>query len=88
MSKKIYLIKTHGCTACKCMEHLLEKVVEDTNIDLDIIYFDETPEWIKTNVLLTDFPTTVFIDDNAIRYTFVGTKSVKRIKDIMKDIKF
>ena len=88
MSKQIYLIKTHGCTACKCMEHLLERAIDNTNIKLNIVYFDETPEFIKTNVVLTDFPTTVFIDNNFIRYNFVGTKSIKKIKDIMKDINF
>lgn len=89
MKKTILLIKTEGCSACKCMEHILERVNSEDKYNLDVNYFQEAPEFIKTNVKLTDFPTTVFIDENnVIKYHFVGTKSVAYIKRLLNDLKF
>lgn len=88
MNKQIFLIKTHGCTACKAMEHILETVAKDEDCELIIKYNDDVPNFIQVNVKLTDFPTTVLIKNDFIRYSFVGTKSVKKIKTIMKDINF
>lgn len=88
-NKIIYLIKTHGCSACKCMEHILKDVVaEYPDTNFVITYFSEIPEFIKVNVQLNDYPTTVFVKDDVIKYHFVGTMSAKKIKTIINDINF
>lgn len=88
IDRTIYLIKTHGCSACKCMEHILNSVIENTDIDLVSLYVEEVPEWIKNNVILHDFPTTVFVKDDIIKYHFAGTDTIKEINKIIKDIEF
>lgn len=88
-NKVIYLIKTFGCSACKCMEHILKDVVaEYPDIEFVVTYFSEIPDFIKLNVRLTDYPTTIFVKDDVIKYHFVGTMSAKNIKTLIKDIDF
>lgn len=89
MSKVIYLITTYKCSACKCQEYILKEVLkEHKDIELKIIDYSKTPEWIKTNVILTDFPTTIFIKDDVIKYHFVGTKANRKVEALIKDINF
>lgn len=88
-NKKIYLVKTHGCSACKCMEHILDELFNQIEgLNLTICYCDNVPEFLKTNVPFTDFPTTVFVKDDVIKYHFAGTKSINKIKNIIRDIEF
>ena len=89
MAKLIYLITTYKCSACKCQEYILKELLEEhKDIELKVIDCSEVPEWIKTNVILTDFPTTIFVKDDIIKYHFVGTKSNKKTKVLLKDINF
>lgn len=89
MSKVIYLITTYKCSACKCQEYILKEVLkEHKDIELKVIDYNKTPEWIKTNVILTDFPTTIFIKDDVIKYHFVGTKANRKVEALIKDINF
>ena len=89
MSKVIYLITTYKCSACKCQEYILKEVLkEHKDIEIKGIDYSEVPEWIKTNIILTDFPTTIFIKDDIIKYHFVGTKANKKVKALIKDINF
>lgn len=89
MSKVIYLITTYKCSACKYQECILQEVLkEHKDIELKIIDFSKVPERIKTNIILTDFPTTIFIKDDIIKYHFVGTKANRKIKALIKDINF
>ena len=89
MSKVIYLITTYKCSACKHQERILKEILEEhKDIELKIINFSKVPEWIKTNIILTDFPTTIFIKDYVIKYYFVGTKANRKIKALIKDINF
>ena len=76
-NKIIYLVTTYKCSACKCQEHLLK-----------ICDCSEIPEWLNNKVAFLDFLTTVFIKDNIVRYTIVGTLSVSKIKSRIKDISF
>ena len=88
-NKIIYLVTTYKCSACKCQEHLLKKALEDRqDIELKICDCSDIPEWLKTTIKLTDFPTTIFIEDNIVRCTIVGTLSVNKIKSRIKDISF
>lgn len=89
MPKVIYLISTYKCSACKCQEYLLKKCLENrTDIELKVIDCSETPDWIKTNIKLTDFPTTILVDNNVIKHHFVGTKAVNKLKVLLEDIDF
>ena len=89
MSKEIHLITTPGCSACKLQEYLLEDVIENhPDIELKIYDHFDAPEWIKVNVLFNDFPVTVLIKDNVIKYHFTGTKKVRAISQLIEDVKF
>ena len=88
-NKVIYLITTYKCSACKLQKHLLQTaLVGCDHIKLEECDFNDAPEFIKINVKLTDFPTTVLVENDVIKYHFVGTKSVKAFNELMVDIKF
>lgn len=84
--KKIYLITTKGCEGCSIMKNILIDVFNKDNIK--IIDIADVPNWIKINIKLTDFPTTILVKDDVIKYHFSGTKNVKKIKDIVADVGF
>lgn len=87
--KIIYLGTTNGCSSCKCQEHILDSVLKDRNdVNLQICNHTKLPEWIKTNVNLTDFPVTIIVEDNKIKYHFVGTRPIRDIKTLLVDINF
>lgn len=89
MSKVIYLITTYKCSACKCQEYILKEVLKEyKDIELKIIDCSDVPTWIRINVILTDFPTTIFIKDDVIKCHFVGTKTNRKVKVLIKDINF
>lgn len=89
MNKVVYVITTYKCSACKCMEYILKEIQKDNpTFTITITDFNEVPEWIKTNVTLTDFPTVIFIDNDVIKYHFTGTLSRKKVIKIMSDINF
>ena len=68
---------------------MLKKALEDRqDVELKICDCSEIPEWLNNKVAFLDFPTTVFIKDNIVRYTIVGTLSVSKIKSRIKDISF
>ena len=89
MNNVIYLVTTIGCYACKCMKNILEEIQKD-NKTFTIITedFRDVPEYISNSVILTDFPTVVFIKNNVIKYHFIGTTSAKNLQSIINDIKF
>lgn len=89
VNKVIYLGTTYKCSACKLMGYILRQVLEDRpDITLETLDYTELPEWIKTNVRLSDFPCVVFVVDDVIKFTFTGTKPAREVKQIMKDINF
>ena len=90
MSKHIYLATTKGCEACKIMENILRKVHQQNlhTFSIHIRDFSELSNYIKTDVPLTDFPVTIFLEDNVIKYHFTGTTSAKNLQSIINDIKF
>lgn len=90
MIKEVYLATTKGCEACKIMENILRKVHQQNlyTFSVHVLDFSELPEFIKIDVPLTDFPVTIFVEDNVIKYHFTGTISVKNLQSIINDIKF
>lgn len=90
MSKVIYLATTKGCEACRIMSNILKRVYGDNlyTFSIRIKDFTEIPSWIATNVPLNDFPTTIFVENDVIKYHFSGTKTAKALQEIIKDLKF
>lgn len=90
MNNIVYLITTYKCSACKCMKYILLDVIEELKdkIKLEFIEIDcqEVPDWLKTNIRFTDFPCTVLIKNYVIKLDFVGTKSAKKVKQIIEDV--
>lgn len=71
------------------MEYILKEIQKDNpTFTITITDFNEVPEWIETNVTLTDFPTVVFVENDVIKYNFTGTLSRKKVIKIMSDINF
>lgn len=84
--KYLYLITTEGCQGCKIMKDILINNFSDIRIRIQDVRF--VPMWIKVNVKLTDFPTLVFIKNDIIRYHFSGTKSARKIKELIETLQF
>ena len=89
MNKEVYLGTTYKCSACKLMAYILKEVLKDRpDVELKTLDYTELPEWIKTNVRLSDFPCVVFVVDDVIKFTFTGTKPAREVRQIIKDINF
>lgn len=88
-NKVVYIVTTAECSACKCMENILNDIQKDNStFTITSTDFTKVPEWLKTNIILTDFPTVIFVDNNFIKYHFVGTKSKSKVLQLMKYINF
>ena len=90
MSKYIYLATTEGCEACRIMERILKQVKRDNSYTFSIQVRDYKllPEFILVDVVLTDFPTLIFLENNIIKYHVSGTMSAKKLQEIIKDLHF
>ena len=90
MSKRIYLAITEGCEACRIMEKILKQVQRDNvyTFSIQVRDYKLLPEFIKVTVLLTDFPTLIFLENNVIKYHVAGTMSAKKLQEIIKDLHF
>ena len=88
-NKVVYIITTAKCSACKCMESILSDIQKDNStFTITSTDFTKVPEWLKINITLTDFPTVIFVDNDVIKYHFVGTKSKNKVLKLMVDINF
>ena len=90
ISRYIYLATTEGCEACRIMERILKQVCKDNNytFSIQIATYESVPDFIKMNVILTDFPTLVFLEYDIIKYNITGTISAKNLKRIIEDLRF
>lgn len=90
ISRYIYLATTEGCEACRIMERILKQVKLDNvyTFSIQIIDYKLLPEFIRINVLLTDFPTLIFLENDVIKYHISGTISAKKLQEIIKDLHF
>ena len=90
LSKHIYLATTEGCEACRIMEKILKQVQRNNGYTFSIQVRDYKlfPEFIQVDVVLTDFPTLIFLENNVIKYHVVGTISAKKLKEIIEDLHF
>ena len=90
ISRYIYLATTEGCEACRIMERILKQVKRDNvyTFSIQVIDYKLLPEFIRINVLLTDFPTLIFLENDIIKYHITGTISAKKLQEIIKDLHF
>ena len=88
ISRYIYLATTEGCEACRIMEKILKQVQRNNSYTFSIQVRDYKllPEFIKVTVLLTDFPTLIFLENNVIKYHVSGTMNAKKFQAIIKDL--
>lgn len=87
--KEIYLATTEGCESCNIMSKILRKILnEQKNFILHIQDFNNLPDWIKVNVPLNDFPTTIIVIDNVIKYHFQGTRPLFNVYEILNSLNF
>lgn len=90
MSKIIYLVTTTNCAACELQKSLLEVALQQRP-DIKLVvkdYKEALPAWFYINVKFTDFPTTILVSNDLIKYSFVGTKAVNKIIKLFNDINF
>ena len=90
VSKHIYLATTKGCEACRIMERILKQVQRDNGYTflIQVRDYNLLPEFIKVDVVLTDFPTLIFLENDIIKYQVSGTISAKELQAIIKDLHF
>ena len=90
INRHIYLATTKGCEACRIMERILKQVQRDNvyTFSIQVIDYKLLPEFIRVNVVLTDFPTLIFLENNVIKYHVAGTMSAKKLQEIIKDLHF
>lgn len=83
----IYLLKTSGCSACACQESINHNIIKDIkDIDYKVCEFPDVPNFLKQTIIFTDFPITVFCEDDTIKYYFTGTKNRKGVISIINNI--
>ena len=90
ISRRIYLATTEGCEACRIMERILKQVQRDNvyTFSIQVRDYKLLPEFIRVDVVLTDFPTLIFLENNVIKYHVTGTMSAKKLQEIIKDLHF
>ena len=90
VSKHIYLVTTEGCEACRIMEKILKQVQRNNvyTFSIQVRDYKLIPEFIKIDVVLTDFPTLIFLENDVIKYHVAGTISAKELQGIIKDLHF
>ena len=90
ISRYIYLATTEGCEACRIMERILKQVQRDNvyTFSIQVRDYKLLPEFIRVDVVLTDFPTLIFLENNVIKYHITGTISAKKLQEIIKDLHF
>lgn len=88
--KEVYIITTPGCEACYITIRELISIPEEYKFDAIHIINDieAIPSFIKTNVVLEDFPTIVFVKNDVIKYIQKGTTSLLNLLMTLEEIKF
>lgn len=90
INRHIYLATTEGCEACRIMERILKQVQRNNvyTFSIQVIDYKLLPEFIRVNVVLTDFPTLIFLENNVIKYHVASTMNAKKLQEIIKDLHF
>lgn len=73
---KVLLITTKGCVGCAILRRLISEAIDMYNKDINFEEKDVSncdKNWIKQNKI-TDFPTTLLIKGDVIKFKFTGTR--------------
>lgn len=79
--RKIILIVTDGCGACKIMRRLIREALRNTSkrVEFEVQSRKQADKVMMIHHNITDFPATVFIKDNNVKYVHIGTTAVPAI---------
>lgn len=72
---KILLITTQGCAGCRIMERLIGEAINKSSKEIEFHkkdFKEVKPKFLRDNGI-RDYPTTVFIKDDSIRFIYTGT---------------
>lgn len=81
---KILLITKENCFGCNVMKDIITKAIKETKIDVKFTIQDyhDVDEDILKKYSISDYPTTMFIDNN-IRCILTGTKPINIVKQAL-----
>lgn len=84
--REIYIITTPGCEACNIVIQQILSIRDTYAFDFIKIINNASsiPDFIINNVVLTDFPTVVFVKDNFIKKAIVGTIKFETLIEELK----
>ena len=79
--RKIILIVTDGCTACKIMRRLICEALRNTvkEIEFEVQNRKQADKVMMIHHDITDFPATVLIKDDVVKYVIIGTTAAAAI---------
>lgn len=86
MKRKILLIKTSGCEACQVMDNIIQTAIYryGKKVEYEVKGFLEVcDEFKRRDIHLTDFPTTVFYENDIIVFMCIGTKPINVMVNYM-----
>ena len=83
--KKVLLITTKGCEACRIMDNIIQLALDnyDSQVDYEIKDKDNIDIEFLKEKHIDDFPTTILYQDNRIVFMFVGTKPAEVVRKYM-----
>ena len=79
--RKILLIVADGCGACKIMRRLIREALRNTSkgVDFEVQNRREVSKVLLIEHNITDYPATVFIKNDVVKYVLIGTTAVPAI---------
>lgn len=77
-NKKILLITTIGCEACTIMDGIVKEALTRTSksIEYECKSYVDVDIKLRNSLHLRDFPTIVFLIDDTVKFSYVGTMPV------------
>lgn len=82
MKRKILLITTEGCEACRIMDNIIQKALDNYEKQVDYEIKDKDTidiEFLKKHHI-NDFPTTILYQNNLIVFITAGTKPADQLR--------
>lgn len=76
MENKILTITTQGCESCYILDKLINEALTITKKEVEYVKqdFKEVDKKLIKSYNITDFPTTLLIKDDVVKFRFIGTR--------------
>lgn len=76
MKKKVLLITTKGCEACNIVKDLIQKALKiyGKEVEYEVKDKDEVDKKFLSTYHVTDFPSTLLIENDMVVFNFSGTR--------------